>query len=100
MRIRFGREQVSPLYPNPDEDFDGAVGERNAVSQAFEDWSVEIDFTHWFVESASDLDATIDDPWRGQLSLRWVLGHLVEEYARHNGHADILRERIDGAVGQ
>jgi Protein of unknown function (DUF664) len=34
------------------------------------------------------------------MSLRWVLGHLVEEYARHNGHADLLRERIDGRVGQ
>ncbi len=36
----------------------------------------------------------------GTMSLRWVLVHMVEEYARHNGHADLLRERIDGAVGQ
>jgi Protein of unknown function (DUF664) len=35
-----------------------------------------------------------------QMSLRWVLIHMIEEYARHNGHADLLRERIDGAVGQ
>ncbi len=34
-----------------------------------------------------------------EVSLRWVLVHLVEEYARHNGHADILRERIDGVTG-
>jgi hypothetical protein len=34
------------------------------------------------------------------ISLRWVLIHLVEEYARHNGHADLLRERLDGAVGE
>ena len=40
------------------------------------------------------------DSWRGKLSLRWVLTHMVEEYARHIGHADLLRERIDGAVGQ
>jgi hypothetical protein len=39
-------------------------------------------------------------PGRGPTSLRWVLVHMVEEYARHNGHADLLRERIDGAVGQ
>ena len=32
-------------------------------------------------------------------SLRWILVHMIEEYARHNGHADLLRERIDGAVG-
>jgi hypothetical protein len=41
-----------------------------------------------------------EDTWRGKLSLRWVLTHMVEEYARHIGHADLLRERIDGAVGQ
>ncbi len=33
-------------------------------------------------------------------SLRWILLHLVEEYARHNGHADLLREAIDGATGE
>ena len=32
-------------------------------------------------------------------SLRWVIVHMIEEYARHNGHADLLRERIDGATG-
>ncbi|HEY7044039.1 MAG TPA: DinB family protein [Nocardioidaceae bacterium] len=32
-------------------------------------------------------------------SLRWVYQHMIEEYARHNGHADLVRERIDGAVG-
>jgi hypothetical protein len=34
------------------------------------------------------------------MSLRWVLNHMIEEYARHNGHADLLREMIDGAVGE
>jgi hypothetical protein len=33
-------------------------------------------------------------------SLRWILAHLVEEYARHNGHADLIRESIDGTVGE
>jgi hypothetical protein len=37
---------------------------------------------------------------RAQVSLRWVLTHLVEEYARHNGHADLLRESIDGETGE
>jgi hypothetical protein len=37
---------------------------------------------------------------RGEpVSLRWILVHMIEEYARHNGHADLLRERIDGATG-
>ena len=34
-----------------------------------------------------------------QFNLRWILSHMIEEYARHNGHADLLRERIDGATG-
>jgi hypothetical protein len=32
-------------------------------------------------------------------SLRWIYQHMIEEYARHNGHADLIRERIDGTVG-
>ena len=36
----------------------------------------------------------------GQLSLRWILCHMIEEYARHNGHADLLRESIDGVTGE
>ena len=37
---------------------------------------------------------------RTLLTLRWILVHMIEEYARHNGHADLLREAIDGAVGE
>ena len=37
---------------------------------------------------------------RGAVSLRWVLTHLIEEYARHNGHADLIRESIDGQTGE
>ena len=45
---------------------------------------------------------TTHPAWGGQdrVSLRWVLVHMVEEYARHNGHADLLRESIDGATGE
>lgn len=49
------------------------------------------------------LEATgriLDGPMAGlEVSLRWTLLHMIEEYARHNGHADILRERIDGVTG-
>jgi uncharacterized damage-inducible protein DinB len=40
--------------------------------------------------------------WEGQgsVTLRWILVHMIEEYARHNGHADLLRESIDGQVGE
>ena len=50
---------------------------------------------------ASALDAT--HPARGgqaEVSLRWVLVHMIEEYARHNGHADLLRQSIDGETGE
>jgi len=46
--------------------------------------------------------ASLDDEFTGggrTLSLRWVYTHMIEEYARHNGHADLLRQRIDGATG-
>lgn len=50
--------------------------------------------------SLEDVGRIADGPMAGlEVSLRWVLIHLVEEYARHNGHADILRERIDGVTG-
>ncbi|MFP5327770.1 MAG: DinB family protein [Acidimicrobiia bacterium] len=37
--------------------------------------------------------------WDNDVSLRWIYVHMIEEYARHNGHADLIREMIDGAVG-
>jgi hypothetical protein len=37
---------------------------------------------------------------RREISLRWIYLHMIGEYARHNGHADLIRERIDGAVGE
>ncbi len=49
--------------------------------------------------------AEVERNWFGPLlagtrfSLRWVMVHMIEEYARHNGHADLLRERIDGSTG-
>jgi len=85
---------------DPDGDFDGAVPDPEVVAQAWEVWRAEVAFTDRFVAEAPDLDVTGDDPWRGPVSLRWVLVHMVEEYARHNGHADLLRERIDGRLGQ
>ena len=45
------------------------------------------------------LDATSTDPSGRTFSLRWIFLHMIEEYARHNGHADLLRQAIDGATG-
>ncbi|MDQ0962745.1 putative damage-inducible protein DinB [Streptomyces sp. B4I13] len=50
--------------------------------------------------SLEDTGRIVDGPMAGlEVSLRWVLVHMIEEYARHNGHADILRERLDGVTG-
>jgi uncharacterized damage-inducible protein DinB len=85
---------------HPDADFDGATGDDPAlVAAAWAAWREEVAFAEEFTAVAPDLDVTGTDSWRGLVSLRWVLIHMVEEYARHNGHADLLRERIDGAVG-
>jgi uncharacterized damage-inducible protein DinB len=48
---------------------------------------------------AAALDET-HTAWLGQVSLRWMIVHMIEEYARHNGHADLLRESIDGQIGE
>jgi uncharacterized damage-inducible protein DinB len=85
---------------DPDGDFDGAAPEPKLVAEAWEVWREEVAFAERLVADAPDLDVTGNHPWRGEVSLRWVLLHMVEEYARHNGHADLLRQRIDGAVGQ
>ena len=51
------------------------------------------------VAAGLELDATAPHPQFGAVSLRWVYVHLVEESARHAGHADILREQTDGRTG-
>ena len=51
--------------------------------------------------AALPLEHTFLHPIRHhEMNLRWVYLHMLEEYARHNGHADLIRERIDGATGQ
>ncbi|MFJ8582962.1 DinB family protein [Micromonospora sp. NPDC093277] len=84
---------------DPDGDFDGAVSDSAAVGAAWQAWHAEVAFADQLVSEAQDLDIEGRDTWRGVVSLRWVLIHMIEEYARHNGHADLLRERIDGAIG-
>jgi len=82
---------------NPDGDFDD-------IDAA----TVDNDAATWRTECARsdevfatcDLDETRpSDRDGGSISVRWVMIHMIEEYARHNGHADFLRERVDGATG-
>jgi Protein of unknown function (DUF664) len=102
-------QEVSPLFcsdTDRDGDFDGAVPDDEVVAQAWDAWRAEVDFANRFVAESASLDITGDDPLNlhgsggGSMSLREVLVGLIWEYGRHMGHADLLRERIDGRIGQ
>ncbi|MFK4067610.1 DinB family protein [Streptomyces sp. NPDC029674] len=82
--------------PGEPADFDVADADPD---EAFERWHAECARSRAIVDALDSLDVTVD--FRGDTySLRYVLTHMIEEYARHNGHADLLRERIDGATGE
>jgi uncharacterized damage-inducible protein DinB len=79
--------------PEAEFDVDGAD-----VEEAFATWRAECADARARAAAAPSLDATGTQDGK-DFSLRWIMVHMIEEYARHNGHADLLRERIDGAVG-
>jgi uncharacterized damage-inducible protein DinB len=95
-RRRLAGQDAPKRYGDGDADFDGAVPDPEVVAEAWAAWRAEVAFAERFVAEAPNLDLTGPD---GTV-LREVLVHMIEEYARHNGHADLLRERIDGRVGQ
>ncbi|WP_030565345.1 DinB family protein [Streptomyces aureocirculatus] len=69
------------------------------VEEAFRVWRAECDRSRATVAGAASLDVAGSHDGR-PYSLRHILTHMIEEYARHNGHADLLRERIDGVTGE
>jgi uncharacterized damage-inducible protein DinB len=84
---------------NPDGDFDDV--DQATREEAFATWYAECERARALVAEAGSIDEVGRGRRDGQeVSLRWILLHMIEEYARHNGHADLLRERIDGAVGE
>jgi uncharacterized damage-inducible protein DinB len=92
-----------PLYWSKeveDADWLGAVADPEVVADAWRAWREEVAFADEFIAGCPDLGVkgTMTDGTR--VALRDVLVHMIEEYARHCGHADLLRERIDGRVGQ
>jgi len=102
-------QDVPPLYrtdADRDADFNGAVVDPAVVAAAWDAWRAEVEFASRFVVEAPSLDVTAGDPLNqhgsggGSMSLREVLVGMIEEYARHMGHVDLLRERIDGRLGQ
>ncbi len=95
------------LYRSADgrnESFDGAGADPAIVAEAWDTWRGEVAFAEELVAGLTDLGArsTFDNGLGEQdsISVRELLVHMIEEYARHMGHADFLRERIDGRVGQ
>jgi len=108
-RVMMAGQDVPQLFcsdTNRDGDFDGAVPDPQVVAEAWEAWHAEVDFAARFVAEAPSLDITGDDPLNRHgsggrsMSLRVVLVSMIEEYSRHLGHVDLLRERIDGRMGQ
>lgn len=101
-RRRFAKQDVPKRYQteaDPDGDFNGAVADPAVVEEAWSAWREEIVFADQFTRD-HDLGFVGADSEGEPVSLRELLVHLIEEYARHNGHADLLRERIDGRIGQ
>ncbi len=101
-RVLAGHD-APPIYTSPDDrdgDWDGAVADEAVVVEAFAAWDEEQAFTDAFAAAEPDLAFTRGVGDGRTISLREVLLHLIEEYARHNGHADLIRERVDGRVGQ
>lgn len=93
-------QDITPLYysdEDPDGDFDSL--DSHPVADVWAAWREAVDRSRAITAAEHDLERTF--PRRGEeVSVRWVLSHMLEEYARHNGHADLLRERIDGNRGE
>jgi hypothetical protein len=84
-----------------DEDPDGDFNlpdplDDSAVREAFDAWQAECERSRQIVSEAGSLDKTSE---RGT-PLRWITMYVLREYTRHNGHADLLRQAIDGATGE
>jgi uncharacterized damage-inducible protein DinB len=97
----FAGEETPPLfYSDADPDGDFINVDDADPDEAFSAWHEACDRARAIAASAGSLDDIGRNPKnRDQISLRWIMLHMIEEYARHNGHADFLRERIDGVVG-
>ena len=84
-----GREFVAPEY------------ERGPIDVSIERYALARQAVDTMLDSVTDLDAECVQVGRGEMvNLRWVLGHMLEEVARHAGHADIIRELLDGETGR
>lgn len=98
--INFAGMDLPLLYysdEDPEQDFEVTGGDPET---ALEVWREECDRSRRIVQTAASLDQVGARERNGSFSLRWVILRMIGEYARHNGHADYLREAIDGRVGE
>jgi len=101
-QVMAGQDAPRPFRTEEDRDLDwnGAMADPAVVAEAWKAWREQVAFAERFVDDTEDLGVTGRQPDGAPIQLRAVLVHMIEEYARHCGHADLLRERIDGRVGQ
>jgi uncharacterized damage-inducible protein DinB len=98
-RIVLLGEDVALVSTREDPDADWRIEADDTVADLVAAYRAEVERANAIVEAA-DLDGLAVKETRGDhVSLRWILVHMIEETARHAGHADILREQIDGAAG-
>lgn len=90
-----------PLVWSADGDFQAAYDARTSSrAEAFAAWEAEVEHARRIEAAAESLDVTAHNArWGADVSLRLVMLHMIHEYARHNGHADLIREGTDGSVG-
>ncbi len=90
-----------PLLWSEEGDFQQAYDASGSTrAEVFDAWRAEVGHARRIEREAASLDVTAHQArWGEDVSLRIVMLHLIHEYARHNGHADFLREAIDGTVG-
>jgi uncharacterized damage-inducible protein DinB len=102
-RVLLGRDQPEPWASAPwddDADWDFHSAADDPPEELFRLYQVACERSRAAVKEVGDLDAlAVRKTRHGPISLRWILLHMIEETARHNGHADLLRESIDGATG-
>ncbi|PWV46856.1 putative damage-inducible protein DinB [Nocardiopsis sp. L17-MgMaSL7] len=95
-----GEDYHSPIKRPGDRDGDFLNVGSASVEESFAVWRSEIDNARK-ASAGLSLDAVGRNQRHGEdCSLRWILVHMIEEYARHNGHADLIRERVDGVTGE
>jgi hypothetical protein len=102
LRVVLLDEQGVPDYyctdASPDGDFDDATAATATVDVSA--YLTELETTRANARAWTDLEAPVQGRRHGKpVNLRWILTHLVEEYARHLGHMDLLREAVDGRTG-